>query len=66
MTTVSADGKSYSYEYYGDGMPKVVNYPQLATFTANGQTYSCDAVTCGFWRSFLLLAATRHMGVFFI
>jgi len=38
LTTFSADGKSYSYEYYGDGMPKVVNYPQLATFTANGQT----------------------------
>ncbi|KAF1084282.1 tRNA nuclease WapA precursor [Sporotomaculum syntrophicum] len=42
LTTVTADGKNFTYEYYGDGMVKAVNYPQLTGGTSIRTEYTYD------------------------
>ncbi|KAF1084288.1 tRNA(Glu)-specific nuclease WapA precursor [Sporotomaculum syntrophicum] len=44
LTTVTADGKNYTYEYYGDGMVKAVNYPQLTGGTSIRTEYTYDNI----------------------
>ncbi len=44
LTTVIADGKNFTYEYYPDGMVKAVNYPQLANGTSIRAEYTYDNI----------------------
>ncbi|TEB16645.1 tRNA3(Ser)-specific nuclease WapA precursor [Pelotomaculum sp. FP] len=44
LTTVTSDGKNFTYEYYGDGMVKAVNYPQLANGSSIRTEYTYDNI----------------------
>ncbi|WP_207650522.1 RHS repeat-associated core domain-containing protein, partial [Desulforamulus aeronauticus] len=44
LTTVTADGKNFTYEYYADGMIKAVNYPQLANGSTIRTEYTYDNI----------------------
>jgi RHS repeat-associated protein len=44
LTTVTAGEKNFTYEYYGDGMVKAVNYPQLAGGTSLRTEYTYDNI----------------------
>jgi RHS repeat-associated protein len=44
LTAVNADDKNYTYEYYGNGMVKAVNYPQLAGGTSLRAEYTYDNI----------------------
>ena len=44
LTTVTADSKNFTYEYYGDGMVKAVNYPQLTGGTSIRTEYTYDNI----------------------